>query len=236
MIETNEAAFSKIYARHLWRGLSLSGPGSDAARTIELRYFLEQFLNEHRIQSVVDLGCGDWSYGRLVDWGRARYLGIDVVPSVIENNQKLFARSTVSFLCIDATCRDLPPAELLIVKEVLQHLPTKDIHSILAKARAYPFAIFVNDMTHQVRGSWRQLWRWESVCPTNTDIKTGGYRLLALREPPFSFPATHLFTYRNEYEGRRWEKEVLLWSKPASVRTRMSSRQYLSKVSRSPKE
>jgi SAM-dependent methyltransferase len=215
MTDTNEGAFAKIYEQHTWQGLSLSGPGSDPLRTSEFRSLLTQFLKEHRIQSVVDLGCGDWSYAYLVDWGEARYLGIDIVQSVIDKNQNQFATPRISFLCMDAIHQDLPYAELLIIKEVLQHLPISDVHTILAKARTFPFAIFVNDVSHHIRGTWRQLWRWQSICRTNTDIKAGGYRLLALREPPFSLSATQLATYRHEYGRRRLEKEVLLWSRPS---------------------
>ncbi len=214
MTETSKDSFSKIYDRHTWLGQSLSGPGSDADRTIEFRSLLERFLTHQNIQSVVDLGCGDWSYSRMINWGRIQYTGIDVVESVIERNQIQYAKSNISFLCADAANQNIPMAGLLIVKEVLQHLPNKDILSILAKARSYPFAIFINDISHHIRGSWKQLWRWRPMCPTNTDIGPGGYRLLALREPPFLLNATHMLTYENKYKARRWEKEVLLWTRP----------------------
>ena len=213
MRKSNNHAFSEIYDNHVWQGRSLSGPGSDAERTIEFRSLLEQFLKEHDIRSVVDIGCGDWSYSQLIDWTGIKYVGIDAVDSVIKKNIYQHAKPNISFLNIDATHQNIPEADLLIVKEVLQHLPTQDVHSILAKAKAYPFAIFINDISHHVRASWKQLWRWQSVCPTNCDIEPGGYRLLALREPPFSLTAKHLLTYQNEYKGRRWEKEVLLWTR-----------------------
>ncbi|MHB1247092.1 MAG: class I SAM-dependent methyltransferase [Sulfuriferula sp.] len=212
MTETNNQAFSKIYDRHVWQGDSLSGPGSDAERTSEFRALLEKFLRSHEIRSVVDLGCGDWSYSQLIDWTGIKYIGIDAVDSVIEKNQRQHAKSNISFLSMDAACQGLPQADLLIVKEVLQHLPNQDVQSILTKAQTYPYAIFVNDISHHVRGTWKQLWRWQSICPTNTDISPGSYRLLALREPPFSLTATHLLSYQNEYKGYRWEKEVLAWT------------------------
>lgn len=213
MTETNKDYFSKIYDRHTWQGQSLSGPGSDADRTIEFRSLLQQFLRSQNIRSVVDLGCGDWSYSRLIDWGGIKYIGVDVVESVIEKNQLQYANSSVSFLCMDAAHQDLPEADLLIVKEVLQHLPNQDVLSILAKAQSYPFAIFLNDISHHLRGTWQQLWRWQPICPTNTDIEPGGYRLLSLRKPPFSINATHMLTYKNKYKALRWEKEVLLWTR-----------------------
>lgn len=213
MVEINKNSFSRIYENHVWQGQSLSGPGSDANRTVEFRLLLEQFLRSKKIRSVIDLGCGDWSYSRLIDWGGIKYIGIDVVESVIHNNQLRYASSSISFLRMDAAHQNIPEADLLIVKEVLQHLPNKDILSILAKAQSYSFAIFVNDISHHVRGTWKQLWRWQPICPINTDIEPGGYRLLSLCEPPFSLNADRLLTYKNQYKGRCWEKEVLLWTK-----------------------
>ena len=214
MTEVNKDSFSRIYDRHTWHGQSLSGPGSDAKRTIEFCSLLARFLRHQNIQSVVDLGCGDWGYSHLIDWGSVKYTGIDVVESVIENNKLQYAKPNISFLCADAAYQDIPAADLLIVKEVLQHLPNKDVLSILEKARSYPFAIFINDISHHIRGSWKQLWHWQPICQTNIDIEPGGYRLLSLREPLFSLNATHMLTYENKYKTRQWEKEVLLWTHP----------------------
>lgn len=213
MTETNNQAFSKIYDRHTWKGRSLSGPGSDAERTHEFRVLLAQFMKEHGIQSVVDLGCGDWSYSQLIDWTGISYTGIDTVDTVVEKNQRLHAQDNISFLCRDAAQQDLPSADLIIVKEVLQHLPNKDVQTILSKLQAFRYAIFVNDVSHHIRGSWRKLWRWQPICPTNTDVAPGGYRLLALQKPPFNLAAMRLLTYQNQYQNYRWQKEVLLWTR-----------------------
>lgn len=210
MTDNTKRNFAAIYEKHTWLGKSLSGPGSDANRTAVFRSFLERFLRDKAIRSVVDLGCGDWSYSRLVDWGEANYTGVDVVESVIKRNRAQYASDKVSFLCLNVATDDLPATDLLIVKEVLQHLPNADVQAILSKVSAYKYAIFVNDITHHLRGSWKDLWRWKPICSTNTDIEAGGYRLLRLTEPPFSLDATRILTYDNRYNGRRWQKEVLL--------------------------
>lgn len=216
---TNNQAFSKIYDRHIWKGRSLSGPGSDAERTREFRALLATFMKDHHVQSVVDLGCGDWSYSQLIDWTGIRYTGVDTVDSVVEKNQRLYAKANISFLCRDAAQQDIPPADLIIVKEVLQHLPNKDVQTILSKLPAFRYALLVNDVSHHIRGSWKNLWRWQPICPTNTDVAPGGYRLLALQKPPFSLPATRLLVYHNQYRNYRWQKEVLLWTGSQNART-----------------
>lgn len=213
MAVTNNQAFSKIYERHTWKGRSLSGPGSDAERTREFRALLAQFMKDHHIESVVDLGCGDWSYSQLMDWSGIRYIGIDTVDTVVEKNQRLHAAPNISFLCRDAAREEIPSADLVIVKEVLQHLPTQDVQAILSRLPAFRYAILVNDVAHHVRGSLKSLWRWKPICPTNTDVAPGGYRLLALQKPPFNIQATRLLTYQNQYRNYRWQKEVLLWTR-----------------------
>ncbi|KAF0102859.1 MAG: glycosyl transferase family protein [bacterium] len=211
MTDSTKSNFTTIYDKHTWLGQSMSGPGSDANRTAVFRTYLEEFIRDKGIRSVVDLGCGDWSYSRLVDWGGTNYTGIDVVESVIERNRTQYGSERVSFSCLNAATTDLPAADLLIAKEVLQHLPNADILAILSKLGAYKYAIFVNDITHHLRGGWKQLWQWKSICSTNADIEAGGYRLLRLTEPPFSLNATRVLIYDNRYKERRWCKEVLLF-------------------------
>jgi hypothetical protein len=52
--------FRTIYRRRIWQ--VGSGHGSRVKNTVEYRALLESFLREHRIRSVVDVGCGDWQF------------------------------------------------------------------------------------------------------------------------------------------------------------------------------
>jgi len=208
--------FTTIYDSHEWQGESLSGPGSDGERTIEFREYLARFLAERRIRKVVDFGCGDWSYSKLMNWSGIEYLGVDVVPSVIERNQRRFGRENVNFICMDPSRQELPDADLFLSKEVLQHLPSAKVLELLGAAKAYKYALLVNDTSHRVRRDWRKFWRWDDACETNVDIPAGNYRLLSLRDPPFSLKATQVLTYENVYKGMRWTKEVLLHERDAA--------------------
>jgi hypothetical protein len=55
---TMTRAFSKAYRDDHWQGGS--GRGSTPKNTAEYREFIECFLRERKIRSVVDIGCGDW--------------------------------------------------------------------------------------------------------------------------------------------------------------------------------
>ena len=71
---SNEEVFQSIYENGVWgigkddaEFIGSSGSGSDPANALPYLEYLQHFFKEHNIKSVVDLGCGDWQLGRLVD-------------------------------------------------------------------------------------------------------------------------------------------------------------------------
>ena len=129
--------FDEIYKHNGW-GFG-SGHGSLPSVTKGYRKLLEDFIRENNIKSVVDYGCGDWQFSRLVDWGDASYTGVDVVPSVVEENTAKYGSDKITFKAIKPGAKP-PKADLLIVKDVLQHLPNatveKFIKEVLEKIRS----------------------------------------------------------------------------------------------------
>jgi SAM-dependent methyltransferase len=123
------------------------------------------------VKSIVDAGCGDWEFSSAVDWNQARYLGVDISTTVIDAVKRRYESETVKFKVGDVT-QSLPPADLLICKDVLQHLPNtlikKFIRNNLKKGK-YKWAIITND-----RG------------PDNPDVQPGAYRLINLSVAPFN--------------------------------------------------
>lgn len=146
--------------------------------------FLTEFLKEKQIRSVVDLGCGDWQFSRFIDWSGIRYLGIDLVDSVVRQNTEKFASATVTFRSEDilAHPEHVPGADLLIVKDVLQHLSNANVLRVLAFARKFKFAIIVNDYAKE-----------------NVDCENGDTRPLDITKPPFDISNAALAL---EYAGR----------------------------------
>ena len=137
----SKANFSRIYAREEWDGQALSGLGSREETTREFRRFMEDFLQERGISSVVDAGCGHWpsGYQRFMQWHGVGYTGVDVVPYVVEENARYFqdtatleshCLSSARFMCGDVS-ESLPSADLLLVKDVLMHLPNRAVHEFL---------------------------------------------------------------------------------------------------------
>lgn len=194
--------FERIYANHEWgRG---SGEGSLPINNRGYRDFLESFIRERSIRSVVDLGCGDWQFSRYVDWGPARYRGYDIVAPVIAANRRLYATDAVSFQTYSGNFEELPAADLLIAKDVLQHWSSESVARFLPNLSRYRYALLTNCVNPD----------GETV---NSDIADGDFRYLDLRLPPFNLQATEVFHYR-QHRGllkvmlRRpqWLKRVLL--------------------------
>ena len=180
--------FERIYERGDWgkdaKGKGVSGPGSTLAATRQYRAFLQDFLAANRIRSVVDAGCGDWEFSQKINWKGIDYLGLDIVPAVVEANRRRFGSANVRFAVADIVRGDLPPADLLIVKDVLQHLSNADIALVLKKLQGYRHVLIVNDV------------RPDTLTAEPTDIATGGYRLLDVTRPPYSVPGMKVLTWR----------------------------------------
>lgn len=152
-----------------------SGVGSGVAYTAGYRAFLERFMREHDIRRVLDVGCGDWQFSRLVDWGDRTYLGVDeVIPLVNRLNEEhgLFGRRAFG------TYIPKIQFDLAICKDVMIHLPNAEVSALLAELRRHRHVLLVND-----------------TAPVNVDCQRGHYRALDVNAPPFNAGATLVYTF-----------------------------------------
>jgi SAM-dependent methyltransferase len=194
--------FEHIYAINLWGG---SGEGSRPRHTHGYARFLARFLRENQVRSVLDLGCGDWQFSRYINWSGIRYYGYDVVRSVVERNQALFAASNISFHAYEGDLDQLPAADLLIAKDVLQHWSNQSVFNFLPRLKNYPLALLTNCV------------RPDGQPTENIDDMDGGSRPLDLRRPPFNLEAELVYEFTNDrplllrpFMKLRWRKYVLL--------------------------
>ena len=84
----NLEVFDKIYSQSYWGNGSGGGSSLEAAKPY--KKFLENFINEFNISSIVDLGCGDWQFSQFINFGEVKYLGIDAAKTIINSNFKIF--------------------------------------------------------------------------------------------------------------------------------------------------
>jgi SAM-dependent methyltransferase len=186
--------FDKVYAQGGWDGYG-SGMGSTPLFCHEYNIWLAGFMRDRNIQSVLDLGCGDWQSTRLIDWSGIDYWGIDIVARVIERNQQLFRAPNLHFIAGDFLNQPaLPKADLLVVKDVIHHLDHADVRRTVNLAKRYPLVLWVVDMGLEVpHGSWPDLDLIE-----------------------YFKPLPHVFEFDTRVPGYKYgPKSVLLSSQPA---------------------
>lgn len=189
--ENTEAVFTEIYQTAGWgtneEGKGFSGSGSTTANTAAYSSFLKEFIKVNQIKSVVDAGCGDWTFSKDIEWGDVTYLGVDVVKSVIDEDIAKYTSDNIHFAHIDMLQDDMPVADLLVCKDVLMHLSNEDILSFLKKTRQYKHCLFINNLDSN-----------DSSCE-NHEIARGGFRPLDLTKAPFDLGGIRIFTYFTDH-------------------------------------
>lgn len=194
--------FSDIYANGVWieqeGQASLSGVGSVASATDALRVELSSFLNSVNCRRLVDIGCGDFGWMKNVD-GEFDYLGIDIVQSVIDANNAMYANENRRFMCLDATRQQIEPwGDVAICREVLFHLSFKNAFQLLRNIQAagFKYILLTSDSS---------IW-------FNSDIRDGDFRRINLLKPPFNLSAPQLELADDQvFSGR----SVGVWSTSA---------------------
>lgn len=185
--ESTERVFTDIYKSKYWAGdsskIGHSGIGSQQGTTETYRNFLQDFFKDYDIHSVVDVGCGDWKFSRTMDWTGIDYVGYDIVKPLIKSNRRKYGRHNIHFVHGNAINMTLPKADLLICKDVLQHLPNEDVQKFIPQLKNFKYCLITNDVDPV------------TLTSDNPTIIAGEYRLLDLSQPPFSLEGIKILNY-----------------------------------------
>jgi cyclopropane fatty-acyl-phospholipid synthase-like methyltransferase len=135
---------ASFWERNYARG-GTSGNGSYGALAQAKAEFLNGFVQEHDLQSVIEFGCGDGHQLSLADY--PRYVGLDVSRSAVTVCKRRFADDpTKSFFLYDGGCfvdrAGLFTADLAISLDVIYHLVEDQVFEtymaqLLAAGRRY---------------------------------------------------------------------------------------------------
>ena len=193
------SVFDAIFRSNFWGSTeSRSGPGSARAYTNAYRPRLVALLRDRGWKTLFDAPCGDlfWMSQLLHEYSIS-YRGGDISASLVRTVNRTYPDLDVRVFDI---CRDsFPPADVWHCRDCFFHLPFADIWAALER--------FVESDV-----PWALLTSHRARIHRNLDVAAGGYRLLDLRRPPFSFPPAveELDDYR---PGRSFPRYVGLWSK-----------------------
>lgn len=151
--------FTEIYRTKKWGDGSGGGSVPSAARPY--CEFITARLSNEQPGTVLDIGSGDGVVASMIDFAGHEYIGVDAAQG------------------FDALTDALPEADLVLCKEVLQHLSNAQVQVLLERTDHYKLRLFTS-MTGE---------------GTNVDIETGDSRPVDLSLPPFNRPARTVLTY-----------------------------------------
>jgi SAM-dependent methyltransferase len=133
--QTREEVFNEVYRKKMWTGGSAkpSGAGSYGEMAEQYLHYIGRFIDSKAVDSIVDVGCGDFNIGSKLSRYVKRYIALDVSSEIIERNKITYAElSNVEFQQLDACSDQIPLADLVIVRQVLQHLTNAEIEDLLS--------------------------------------------------------------------------------------------------------
>jgi SAM-dependent methyltransferase len=175
----------QIYDLNLWgkNGSGFySGFGSHDSELVApyVKIIIEFLTSFDALISVLDLGCGDFNIGNQLVKYTQNYIAVDIVADLIEFNQTKFQANNLEFQCLDISRDNLPKADCVLIRQVLQHVSNAEVQRILNKLVNFKYVILTE---HIPKGDFIP----------NKDIISGqGIRLkknsgLDILKPPFNF-------------------------------------------------
>lgn len=144
-------AMHQIYDLHLWGGQDFdfySGSGSHDLKIVEpyINSITRFLKSQNNPLTVCDLGCGDFNIGKQLTKHTKNYIAIDIVDNLIERNKALFKEDHLEFQCLDIVKDELPKADVVILRQVLQHLSNAEILKVVEKLSNYKYAILTEHL------------------------------------------------------------------------------------------
>lgn len=185
---TTQEIFTKIYTDGTW-GQSgdagykfYSGTGShDEAVVSAYVAAVREFLATLGVPDVVDLGCGDFSVGSKIRDACGKYTACDIVEPLIQYNREKYRDLDVEFRVLNLAVDELPSADVVLLRQVLQHLGNSQIAAALSQITSkYKYLVltehlplgktFIPNLDH----------------PSGPDNRLGIASGIVLTRPPFS--------------------------------------------------
>jgi hypothetical protein len=193
--------FERIHDSNLWGAAeSTSGLGSEMDATMVLRAELPRLLARLGTTSLLDAPCGDAGWISATSLG-VGYVGIDIVPALVERLQARAAAGDISgdYRLADITRDPLPACDAILCRDCLVHLSFANIERAIANFR-------------RSRAAWliaTTFPEWQA----NRDCEDGDWRALNFERAPFCWgtPVELLNENCVEADGGWRDKSLGVW-------------------------
>jgi hypothetical protein len=191
--------FSRIFKEGLWKGSSVSGPGSSLQTTAIVRDGLKDLFSKLDIRSLCDAACGDAGWITEISSDLDYYFGFDVVEELIRENLSRHRQPNHFFRVADIAEDILPRADAIICRDCLVHLPLRTGTTAVGNFK-------------RSRSKYLIATTFPSLLD-NRDSAVGGWRPLNLTLPPYSFPQPiYLIRERRPDQTDRYnDKSLGVW-------------------------
>lgn len=188
---SNQEIFNHIYQNLVWgHG---SGQGSEPTAAVPWTYYVNKTIEDNNVKTVLDVGCGDFRLGDTYNLSGVDYTGLEV-SSLMFNQIIKHEVSNITFINDDAETWEFPQVDLILCKDVFEHLSNDSINIIMDKIMAScKIALICNDYDA------------ENV----EDIDNGDHRRMNLNADPFNYDLEELEFYGPDH------KVINRWIKPA---------------------
>jgi len=190
-------SFTDIYKTNSWGSpesipnrlnkIFYSGGGTDPENDKDNKYInlVQSYVDREDVKTVVEIGCGDWEVSSKINWSTVDYTGYDVVDDLIKYNNQNYSKSNIRFICdTDVMSQNNLEADLIIIKDVIQHLPPKFCSDFV---RTIPTKFKYNIITNDFSLS-------------NVDIEFGGYSGNDFSKEPFDMKFNLFFVWQQKFQ------------------------------------
>jgi hypothetical protein len=191
--------FTSFYRHCEWgadrNGKGTSGYGSTFETARLYIKYINKFIKDNNVKSIIEIGCGDGVLLKYLNVPQGvSYTGYDVVESILKKNRKKFPNYT--FANLNILEEDFPNVDLILCKDVLQHLPNQMVIEMFEKIKTHcQWSLITNDYSSLDN-------------QYNFDILIGACRNLDFEKPPFEFSGKYVY----EYKAKGCLKKIFLFT------------------------
>ena len=157
------------------KNISVSGHGSNI-HTEQFNNLISSFSNfveKYQIRSILDMPCGDFLWmNEFIKNKEIRYLGIDIVDNLINENKKKYKNQNVNFKTSDIINFNTEEKfDLVFMRDFFIHISNFDIKNVLSNIKKMNIKYFAFE-NYDIKN--------------NTDVIIGNHRKINLKLDPFN--------------------------------------------------
>ncbi len=168
---------SKTYWENRYKNGGNSGAGSYGEKALYKADFINRFIQQQQVQSVIEFGCGDGHQLQLLQI--PNYLGYDISPTIIEACRKIYKEDTTKKFELLQDKNILVKADLCLSLDVIYHLVEDEVYEN-----------YMNNLFNQA-DKWVIIYAWDLDDQQKFHVRHRKFSIWVSRhQPGFSCYAT----------------------------------------------